>query len=189
MNHTDFQKNNETKNDLYQINIDQNFNSNKESWNCPFYNRKMAELMKKICDDSTIIYIPQNGDITVMKIKTSFYYYIWDAKKNKFITKKNKNLCKTNNEEIEEENDDASTNQDLDANLMKNDKNSIENCPKYNKNLSSLLDNLINDSTTIGVLSNGIIMAIKTKSIMITYRWDNQLKDFISQKNKYNKTK
>jgi hypothetical protein len=29
-------------------------------------------------------------------------------------------------------------------------------------------------------------MAIKTKSIMITYKWDSEIKDFVSHKNKYN---
>jgi hypothetical protein len=204
MYYSEFQQNT-MQEELYQIDPDDHLSymkATQDSWSCPFYKKKIAELMRRICDDSTIIYIPSNGDITVVKIKTSSYYYIWDQKKSKFITQKNRNLYKYNNNKDPDDYNHYSMNLDgsqsddqddydeetLELNKIKNAQESIQNCPKYNKSLGVLLESLANESTTVGSLYNGIVMAIKTKSIMITYKWDSEIKDFVSHKNKYNRT-
>jgi hypothetical protein len=149
-------------------------------WRETIYNRKVSDLMEKICDESTTVCIIENGDITAMKMKTIICSYTWDREKNKFISQKNKGNKKAfkGSEDSQIGNHNDLQNQD-----------DIEKCPIYRKNLIDLLDALMADSTTIGILQNGVIIAIKTKSIVINYQWCKNSKEFISQKVKNNKKK
>lgn len=165
---------------LDQNNIVQNklYNNQDNFWEDPVYNRKMGELMEKICDESTTVCILENGDITAMKMKSIVCSYSWDREKNKFISQKNKGNKKSFKKEKELDS--------LKKKIFQNN-NDIENCPVYRKNLIDLLDTLMNESTTIGVLQDGIIIAIKTKSVVINYKWQKNSNEFISQKVKNNK--
>jgi hypothetical protein len=169
--------NNETEKDL-KLSPDSS-NDENSSWKCPVYNRKIAELIEKICDESTTMCALESGDIMAIKTKTIICPYIWDPQRKKIISQKSK-ISKKRYENFGEVDF-------LRKNFFNKEDNEIDTCPLYNQSLSNLLETLMDEATTIGILKNGIIIAIKVKSIIVNYKWEESLKEFVSQKVRVNR--
>jgi len=150
-------------------------NDNLNFYQSQIYNRKIAELFEKICDDSTTICI-QGDNVIAIKLKVVTYLYSWDKVKLKFIVNKNSKMNKFYYDNIFANNKDSY--------LNKYSNYEFNKCTIYNKSLAFLFSEISKDSAIILALDDYSFFSLKTKSVFINYVWDNNKKEFLSKKSK-----
>ena len=64
------------------------------------------------------------------------------------------------------------------------DEYNSNNSPLYKLRLAELIAKIGNESTTMANLYNGSVIAVKTKTVIVTYIWSDQKQDFIVQRTK-----
>jgi hypothetical protein len=149
--------------------------NNKENDNLDsiIYKKKISDLLEKICDESTTVCLLGNGDVSIVKTKNIIHSFIYDPIRKKFfLNKSGNNSCyyiQSNN----------ITSSKADVNY-----NNPDVCPIYNRHLQELIEELMKESSAISVLENRVVLCVKISEFIIHYKWDNNLNDFIMQKQK-----
>ena len=64
------------------------------------------------------------------------------------------------------------------------DEYNSNNSPLYKLRLAELIAKIGNESTTMANLYNGSVIAVKMKTVIVTYIWSDQKQDFVVQRTK-----
>lgn len=91
-------------NNEQSFNNNLNYSQENDVANSPVYNRKLAELMAKIGDDSTTMAILNDGTVIAIKMKTVVCTYNWSEEKSDFVSQRGKNMRNRKNHKLNEEN-------------------------------------------------------------------------------------
>lgn len=100
---------------MNNFSCDLNIAGTNDAINNPAYNRKLAELMARIGDDSTTMANLYDGTIIAVKMKTVICTYVWNEKKGDFVPQRTRNVRNNRRNKQSEFAEEYGANSDVDT--------------------------------------------------------------------------